>query len=125
MMDHIYNETVARDCGIERWNDLYDIALENAIKAAKDKALKDAIVLVARKSVSLGAMHVVSVLVNAEETKDNVEKMKEVLSHCMFKKTERGLEKSSLSAQIRSAGTCADKVSPARSAQRKVPDLER
>ncbi len=89
MMDHIYNENAARSLGVDNWNDLYSIALQNAAHAARHEALKDALILVAEKSVALGAMHVVSVLVNAEESKEHVDKIRQVLSDCMFQMPEK------------------------------------
>lgn len=105
MMDHIYSEHDLRSFGLDRWSELYEVALANAIEAASHEALKDTIVLVAKKSVSLGAMHVVSVLVKPEATKENVDKIREILSGCMFKMPDKALSQPSLSSLIHSAAS--------------------
>ena len=96
MIDHVYNDRLAWDLNIHNNDELYAVALKNAITIANYDELKDTVVLLSKSSFMPGSIskesHYVSVLVNPYETKENLEKIKQVLDEHMFKLPDKEQE---------------------------------
>jgi len=105
MLDHAYYKDSADYYGVQGLSELFDIALENAKTAASHDALKDCLVLVSKSCKENGDIHFVSVLIDAEASKEKVDQIKGILAECMFKNSKIA-QKKSLDSQIQSASAC-------------------
>lgn len=109
MLDHAYYGEHANDYGVDNLSELFDIALYNAKTAAVQSALKDCHVLVSKSCRENGNIHFVSVLIDAEASKEKLDQAKNALAECMFKKPEQDQQKS-LESLIQSATAHRDKI---------------
>lgn len=106
MLDHVYYGDRVNEYGAETMADLFDIALYNAKTVSVQEALQDCLVLVSKSCKENGNMHFVSILVDAEASKEKVDQIKGVLQQHMFQKPEREHEQT-LGERIESAAVRA------------------